>query len=125
MSRILPVAGLFAAAALLASPAQAASFGTLTFDTPTGTVLSNEDIPVYVTLTLGAGSPVLATDGSSIVTSGVTAEEIAAVHWHDDDNTFFDPALTQVQLNHSFECSGTFTAVCGSGPPYDFTFNPD
>ena len=106
------------AAVALATAAQApaAVIATLTFDQPTGTVLSNVPIDVNVTLTLDAGSDAITTDSSRNVTSGLTEADIIAAG--------ADPAEVQrTFLGVAFECTGTFTAGCIAGPPYDFDFD--
>ncbi|NNM75933.1 PEPxxWA-CTERM sorting domain-containing protein [Sphingomonas sp. ID1715] len=106
------------AALALASAAQApaAVIGTFTFDQPTGTVLSNVPIDINVTLTLDASSDAITTDGDGNVTSGLSEADIIAAG--------ADPTqVARTFLSASFECSGTFTAVCNQGPPYDFDFD--
>lgn len=113
--------GAAAAVALFAAPAQAAVFGTLTFDTPNGVVFGNQDIAVWLTLTLDANSDALITDASGI-TNSLSDAEIGSVisNSHGD---FFDPNLTSdVIVNNSFECSGTFVNGCDPGA-YQFDFN--
>ena len=116
MSRIL-TAGAFAAASLLfAAPSQAAIIATLTFDTPSATVLSNEAIEVWVTLHLDPMSDAITTDGSGEVTSGLTDQMIT--------DAGFDPdQVFRTNVNNYFECSGTFVSGCGPGPEYAFDFN--
>ena len=106
------------AAVALATAAQApaAVIATLTFDQPTGTVLSNVPIDVNVTLTLDAASDAITTDGSGNVTSGLSEADIVAAG--------ADPAeVLRTFLGVAFECTGTFTAGCIGGPPYDFDFD--
>jgi PEP-CTERM motif len=102
---------------------QQPSKGTLTFTTPTGTVNATDSIPVWLTLLLNP-SYALATDASGNVTTGLTISDV-------QDNLFsglppgVDPTTDPLtsNVNVSFGCSGTFTSVCTSGPPYDFNFN--
>lgn len=105
-----------AAAALAAVPAQAAVIATLEFVQPTGTVLSNQPIEVFLRLTLDANSDALTTDASGTVTSGFDGGSYAGPIDLNDPNT-------RIFFNEFFECSGTFTSACGSGPPYDFDFS--
>jgi hypothetical protein len=108
-----------AVAALLATTATAAPaavIGTLSFDTPNGTALSNVDIDVDVTLSLDPSSDALTTDGDGNVTSGLTEADIIAAG--------ADPTeVARTFLTVAFECSGNFTASCISGPPYAFDFD--
>ncbi len=109
---------LGAAALALATAAQApaAVIGTLTFDQPNGVVLSNVPIDIDVTLTLDTASDAITTDGDGNITSGLTEADIIAAG--------ADPAeVLRTFLTVAFECTGTFTAACISGPPYDFDFD--
>jgi hypothetical protein len=96
--------------------ANAAVFGTLTYDMPSGFAASNDAIPIYLTLTLDATSDVLQTDGSGqIITGGPSNAEIIAQGG--------DPALiTSSILNVGLSCTGNFLTACASGP-YSFNFN--
>ena len=118
-------AGALCAAALIAAPSQAAVIGTLTFNTPTGTVFSNENIDVYVTLHLDAMSDAVITDALRNVTSGLSNQDI--IDASPDPLNPFDPALvTHSNVNNYYSCSGTFTgAPSGACDPgaYQFTFN--
>lgn len=96
--------------------------GTVSFTQPTGTVGQTDSISVYLTLALNPDSDPLTTDASGLVTSGMPA----------DLTPFLFPSLPTgadgsggitSNLNVAFGCSGTFTAVCTDGPPYDFTFS--
>jgi PEP-CTERM motif len=99
----------------LAAQAHSAVIGTLTFDQPTGTVNSNQSIPIYLTLTLDPASDALSSDASSHVTSGFDSVGYAG------PVDLTDPA-TSIFFNESFQCSGTFTSGCGAGA-YAFNFN--
>jgi hypothetical protein len=111
-----------AAALLLAGPANAvAAFGTITFDTPTGTAISTASVPVFVTLTIDPTSVALSTGADAQVTSGLTDADLS--------DRGYDPAVyTNRIVNNAFECSGTFVAGCGStttgGYHFDFNFTP-
>ncbi len=120
MSRTL-IAGAACALALLAAPAQAAVFGNLAFDTPNAVVFSNQDIEVWLTLTLDANSDALVTDVSGITTS-LTPAEIATVTYNSNLDTFDPNLISDVIVNNSFECSGNFVSGCGPGA-YMFDFN--
>ncbi len=105
-----------AAAALMTAPAQAAVIATLNFTQPTGTVFSNQSIDVYLRLTLDPSSDALTSDAGGTPTSGFDPTSYTGPIDLTDPNT-------RIVFNEFFECSGTFTAVCGDGPPYDFTFS--
>lgn len=109
-------AAILASTLSFAGPASGAVIGTLSFDQPTGTVLSNVPIDINVTLTLDAASDAITTDSDGNITSGLTADDIAAAG--------ADPAeVLRTFLTVGFECTGSFTASCISGPPYDFDFD--
>jgi hypothetical protein len=118
MSRLLSASALCAAAALVCAPAEAAVIATLTFDTPSATIFSNEAVPVWVTLHLSADSDPIVTDPFTAVTSGVTTQQII--------DAGIDPdTVTRINTNNSFECSGTFTNGCDPGAyAFDFNFDP-
>ena len=105
--------GVAACAAALAGGVQASVIATLTFDTPTGTVANNVNIPVYVTLALDPMSDPLTTDASGHVPVGILSPQ-----------NLIDLAGTMpnVIINNSYRCSGTFTNICGPGA-YAFNFN--
>lgn len=105
-----------ALALAVATPAFAAVNATLSFIQPTGVALSNQPIDVYLRLALAADSDALTTDGSGYPTSGFDAGAYMGPIDLNDPNT-------RVVFNEFFECSGSFTSVCTSGPPYDFNFN--
>jgi hypothetical protein len=108
-------ASLLALTALWGTAASAAATGTVVFSQPTGTVAGNVSIPAYLTVSLDAASSAIQTDASGNVISGVTNADLIAAG--------IDPALVaSSDVNNSFSCSGTFTAVCTGGPPYDFSF---
>ncbi len=118
-------AGALCAAALISAPSQAAVIGTLTFNTPTGTVFSNENIDVYVTLHLDPLSDAVITDSLRQVISGLTPQDI--IDASPDPLNPFDPAMVNAtNTNNYYSCSGTFTgAITGACDPgaYAFTFN--
>jgi hypothetical protein len=126
-------AALAALASALAAPAAlAAQFsGTLEFITPTGVVGPTDDIPVWIRFTLDPGSPDalnLTGDGSGSPPFGVPPEYLPTEVSADIgeglqpyQGTFVN--VWNVFLNTAFLCSGTFTASCTTGPPYDFDFN--
>lgn len=105
-----------ASVALTAVPAQAAVIATLQFLQPTGTVLSNQPIDVYLRLTLDAASDALTSDSSGTVTSGFDAGSYSGPVDINDPNT-------RIIFNEFFECSGNFGSGCIAGPPYDFNFS--
>jgi hypothetical protein len=107
---------------LTSTALHAGVIATASFTTPTGTVAANEAIPVWLTLTLDPSSDVLSTDAFGAVTSGVTPSDIAAGLLGDIPPGFDETYATDMNVNVFFECSGTFTSVCGTGPPYDFNF---
>lgn len=121
MSRLLSAAALSAtalcAAALFSAPAEAAVIASLTFDAPTGTVFSNQNIDIYLTLHLAANSDAIKTDAFTAVTSGLTEQDII--------DAGADPmTVVRLNTNNSFECSGTFVVGCGGGASaYNFDFN--
>jgi len=119
MSRLLPLGALCAAAALAPAPTKAAVVATLTFDTPSATVFSNQAVPIFVTLHLAANSDAIRTDAFGTVTSGLTDQDIV--------DAGADPAtVVRTNVNNSFECSGTFVEGCGGGASaYAFDFNFD
>jgi hypothetical protein len=105
--------GFALAGCALAAPTVAGAdvIATLSFDTPSATVANNVDIPVYVTLTLDPTSDPIITDASGLVTSPLSAQNIADLGSSDD-----------VIINNGFVCSGNFTSGCGAGA-YSFNFN--
>ena len=105
-----------AAAAMAAAPAQAAVIATLNFTQPTGTVLSNQSIDVYLKLTLDAASDALTSDASGTPTSGFDPGSYTGPIDLNDPNT-------RILFNEFFECSGNFGSGCIAGPPYDFNFS--
>ena len=122
MSRAL-ILGAACAVALFAAPAQAAVFGTLAFDTPSATVFGNQDIEVWLTLTLDNASDALITSPSGITTN-LSPTDIATVPYNSTGG-LFDPNLTSdVIVNNSFECSGNFVSGCDPGAyAFDFNYN--
>lgn len=109
-------AALLASALSFCGPASAAVIGTLSFDQPTGTALSNVPIDIDVTLTLDATSDAITTDADGNITSGLSADDISAAGADPDE-------VLRTFLTVAFECTGSFTANCISGPPYDFDFD--
>jgi hypothetical protein len=99
----LPLA--FVLFVIFAAPARAAVIGTLEYRDPTGIVGPTDSIDVWLRLTLDPASDPITTDASGNVTSPLLGQ--------------VDPS----QLSSFFICGGTFTTVCTTGPPYDFTFN--
>jgi len=97
---------------LAATSASALPIATLAFRDPSGIVGPNDVIEVWLTFTLDALSSALTTDGLGNVTAGLDPGDIAA-----------GVTVTSSNVNNSFSCSGTFTAVCTTGPPYNFTFS--
>ena len=101
------------AAMLMASQAQAAVIATLSFDTPTGTVASNADIPVWMTLTLDPSSDPITTDASGYVTSPLSAQTISDLNGNS----------TGVYMSESVGCGDTLDACNGPSSAYTFSFN--
>jgi hypothetical protein len=96
---------------LVAKTVSAAPIATLSFTTPAGIVGPNDAIPVFLTLTLDPSSSALTTDGAGQITSGLDPGDIPP--GFTVDNSW---------VNVFFQCSGTFTTSCTTGPPYDFDF---
>ena len=111
---LLLMAGSIAARADLA--------GTLIFTDPTETVAATDAIPVQLTLGLDPTSDALITDASGNVTT-LTSAQIAANLFNNLPGGVDENSATRSNLNVAFGCSGNFTSVCTSGPPYDFAFN--
>jgi PEP-CTERM motif len=109
-------AALASTALIFTSTAQAAVIASLSFDTPFAIVASNAQIDVNVTLTFDAFSDVVQTGPSGIVTAGLTNAAIIAAGG--DPNDVINPFV-----NVGYECSGSFSTNCISGPPYTFTFD--
>lgn len=95
------------------APAQADVIATLSFDTPTATVASNVDIPVWMTLTLDSTSDPITTDASSYVTSPLSAQVISDLHGNS----------TGVVVNEAAGCGDTLDACNSPGTAYTFNFN--
>lgn len=114
MRNVLKLA-MVASALAFTQPAQAAVIASLTFDTPSGVVASNVPIDIFLTLTLDAASDAVQTDGSGHISGGLSTADIIAAGSDPMD-------FVNSNVNVAFECSGSFTSVCGSGPPYEFTF---
>jgi len=104
---VLAVVAAFAVAVVHAAP-----FGTLRYVQPTGVVGPNDDIEVWMEVTLDPASPALILD-SSLPGFGVDPSDIPA-GW---------TSLTGANTSTGFVCGGNFTADCTEGPPYDFIFN--
>lgn len=123
--RRLMTAGALCAAALVAAPSQAAVIASLSFQTATGTVFSNESIPVYLILHLDENSDAITTDPFTAVTSGLTDEQIAGVELDPVTHEHFDPALvTRRLVNHAFQCGGNFSdQLCTGVGEYAFDFH--
>ncbi len=126
----LAVAGLVFAGLATATGAEAAATGTLTFLQQTGTVTSADSIPVFLRLTLDAGSDTIATDDAGQLLSPLFTEDqirsFQSFPTDGGDPVFGDPDQPyQTNVNNSFRCSGTFTTSCTTGPAYDFQFNYD
>ena len=104
-----------AAASLIGAvaPAQADVIATLSFDTPTATVASNADIPIWLTLTLGPGSDPITTDPSSNVTSPLSAQVISDLNGNSSG----------VVVNESASCGDTLDGCNQPGTAYTFGFN--
>lgn len=129
------LAGLALASGFAAGPASAAYLAALSFVEPTGTVGSTDSIPVWIRLTLDAGSDPLDLNNDpnasppfgvptanypasfysqNLYEAGFTAYELVSVD-----------SLSYVGLNTSFYCNNTFTSPVNSCAPgaYSFDFN--
>ena len=121
----LTAAALVCAGLATASEADAAATGTLTFLQQAGTVTTTASIPVFLRLTLSAGSDTIATDDDGQLLSPLfTEQQIRSFSSGGPNPVFGDPNQPyQTNLNNAFRCSGTFTTTCTTGPAYDFQFN--
>jgi hypothetical protein len=105
--------------------ASASLIATAIFTTPTGTVNATDSIPLFVMLTLDPSSDPLITDVSADVISGYAIAEVESSLFGglpDGVDPTTDPL--SASLDEFIQCSGTFTSVCTTGPPYDFQFGP-
>lgn len=114
------------AATIIPGITNAAYVGTLSFVQPTATVGPTDAIPVWIRLTMDPGSDPLDlnNDPNGAPPFGVPLANYPTTI--SDGSTTFPGTisdLTSVFLNTTFYCTGTFTAGCIGGPPYDFTFN--
>lgn len=98
---------------LVAQSAMALPIASLVFRDPTGIVGPNDPIAVWLTLTLDPQSSPLTTDGTGVVTSGYSPGDLTSVVPGTETNS---------SVNNSFQCGGTFTSACTTGPPYNFGF---
>lgn len=109
---------------------QAAYVGSLQFITPTGMVGPTDSIDVWVRFTLDPSSDPLVLDGDPYGTPPFGVPEtnyptyfysgtVASSNIVPDSWTSF----SNIYLNTSFLCAGTFTSSCTNGPAYDFSFN--
>jgi hypothetical protein len=98
-----------------AAHANAAVIASLTFNQPTGTVLSNAPVDVFLTLKLDPGSDALTTDATGKPTSGFNFGGYTGPIDLNDPHT-------RVSFNEFYQCGGTFVGLCGPGP-YGFNFN--
>ncbi len=116
MKTFLKTAAAAALAMSTLGTAQAAVIATLTYDTPTGTVASNESIPIWVTLLLDVGSDALKTDASGQITSGGPTDAQIMEQG-------LDPAaIIYSILNVGVSCNTNFLTMCGTGA-YTLNFN--
>lgn len=115
-----------AAAWCLAGAAQAAlPFGTLSFVTPSGNALANEDIEVRLRFTLDPDSDPL--DFSSYPLTGFADEDLPTEgQYYNPDTQAYESrpfaVIERAFLNTYFVCSGTFTDSCTTGANYSFEF---
>lgn len=114
-SRTSWVAAGLAGTLVIASPASATLIGTVSFTTPTGIVGPTDPVDVYLTLSLDESSDDLITDENGYFLSGLNSQDY-------EDAGFDSSQVAHAYMNVFLECSGTFTAVCTDGPPYDFDF---
>jgi hypothetical protein len=122
---VTAVAGLWGASA-----AQAAIEARLVFDQPTGTALATQDIEVWLTLSLLAGSDPLDFDSNAIPfnTTGLPQPLPDIGEWRDNatgtsgnsDFVVYDGAF----MNTAYTCSGNFTSGCDPAA-YRFEFHTD
>ncbi len=137
MSRPLTrFAGRLSLAVLLgagAGAAAAAPFGTLEFIEPTGVVLPTDNIPVWLRFTLDSERPPVIGSSSDVsrldplyfpdffrVLDGPFGGDVGSFSLS-DPGVVFQP--TSAGANVFFTCATSFTALCGEGPPYDFSFD--
>jgi hypothetical protein len=123
MVRVL-VCLLVAGLAFVVVPAGGAPIATLTFVAPTGSAAATDSIEVWLRLTLDSASDAIITDASGNVTSGYTIADVVA-GLNPGLPPGVDPTVDSLSgvVNIYFSCSGTFTASCTTGPPYDFAWN--
>jgi hypothetical protein len=114
MKSIKSFASLALAGGLLfASSANSAVIATLSFDTPSATIASNADVPVWLTLTLDPSSDPITTDASSNVTSPLSPQVVSDLGGH----------TTGVVVNEEAFCGTGLDGCNGPGAPYTFSFN--
>ncbi|MCB5188595.1 PEP-CTERM sorting domain-containing protein [Methylobacillus caricis] len=98
--------------------------GTLTYLQPYDSISSTDSAVVNVRLTLNDDSDSLNFTRSENLNNWLQfANEQLANHWDPAFNTLEFVHIEHIYLNTWFECSGTFTASCSDGPPYNFDFN--
>lgn len=102
--------GALAALTLMALPAWAAPNPTLSFTTPSAIVGPNDDIPVFLTLSLAPGSDALIIGENDMVSSGYDSSVLP-----DGFN------VDAVVMQQTKACTDTFTGACAN-MPYNFTF---
>lgn len=99
--------------------------GTLTFTQPTGSAAATDTVEVWVRYTVDANSAPL--DFGSNPLTGVDPADLPLVgsRYDPGTGTFIQSDFVEYQgayLNTYFQCSGTFTASCITGPNYNFEF---
>jgi hypothetical protein len=111
MPKFLAAASIAALALSGAAVAQSQPTLNLAFIEPTGTVVADVPIDVWVRLTVDPMSD-----------TGLTLDTASPGAGLDVD-PLFEPS--GMYLNVFFTCTSTFTQSCIQGPPYDFTFGVD
>lgn len=129
MSRFLTAGTIAASCVALACSANAAlPTVDLAFTTPSGTVGPNDSVEVWVTMSIPSSSSALAFDESA-PDFGLDPADLPSQGYYDSSANpgtmvWADfTSYSEIYLNTWFGCSGTFTASCIDGPPYDFSFH--
>ncbi len=126
MNRTTFFSRLIAASFILLS-SLAHSTATLTFTDPDGTVSPTDTVPVWLTLTTDTDMNFDGNDPFEDNTYGglVNPADVPTSGFSFGQSGIFNFAeITNVQMNISFQCTGSFTSGhCSPGDQYKFTFN--
>lgn len=126
MSTIFLRTTLTLAAMACVGTAHAWPQATLSFSDPSGVVGPNDSVDVWLDLAVAAAGPDLFFDPNAGAPFGLDPADLPTATWFQDSSgTWQSATITAIDgasLGMWFGCSGTFTAACTSGPPYEFTW---